>query len=193
MFKYRCDPFISIKYNNRLHVKTKILGKYNINNIIASIKIATLFKISNQQIKKSLENIELKNNRSEFINTNKNNILLDAYNANPTSMSIGIVNFIESSKFLEYTNTLFILGDMLELGSYSQEEHQAIINQLKKGGIQQVILVGPIFCASKTTGFTAFENSTAAKNHLDKQLLQDYTILIKGSRGIALEQLLDHL
>ena len=82
---------------------------------------------------------------------------------------------------------------MLELGQYAQKEHQAIIDQLKREGIDQAILVGPLFCASHTEGFSTFETTAEAKNHLTDQLIQDHTILIKGSRGIALEQLLDQL
>ena len=188
-FEYKCDPFISI-HNNKLHIKTKILGKYNINNIIASIKIATLFKISNQQIKKSLENIELKNNRSEFINTNKNNILLDAYNANPTSMSIGILNFIETSKFLKYKNTLFILGDMLELGEKEVEYHQEIVNLLEKNKIKECVLVGERF--NQTNCKLNYKKVISIKqcvSLLSQSDIKGKSIFIKGSRQLTLEKI----
>jgi len=192
--EYKCDPFISINYNNILTIKTKILGKYNINNIIASIKIATLFNISNQQIKKSLENIELKNNRSEFINTNKNNILLDAYNANPTSMSIGILNFIEIAEFLKYKNTLFILGDMLELGHKEIEYHQEIINLLEKNNVKECILVGERF--SQTKCRSNYQKVISIKKCivlLSKSDIKKKSIFIKGSRELTLEKTIQFL
>ena len=170
-------------------ITSQLTGAYNFDNLNAAVTFGDFFEVSLKSIQKGIASYCPTNNRSQWIKTKKNRVLLDAYNANPTSMSAAIASFMD----VKASKKLVILGDMLELGSYSQEEHQVIINQLKKEGIQQGILVGPLFCASKTTGFTAFENSTAAKNYLDKQSIQDYTILIKGSRGIALEQLLDHL
>ena len=192
--EYKCDPFISINYNNILTIKTKILGKYNINNIIASIKIATLFNISNQQIKKSLENIELKNNRSEFINTNKNNILLDAYNANPTSMSIGILNFIEIAEFLKYKNTLFILGDMLELGHKEIEYHQEIVNLLEKNNVKECILVGERFNQTNcSSNYQKVISIKACITLLSKSNIKKKSIFIKGSRQLTLEETIEFL
>jgi len=104
-------------------------------------------------------------------------------------MTAAIQSFID----MKANAKLVILGDMLELGKYAQKEHQAIIDQLKKEGIDQAILVGPLFCASKTEGFNTFENTAEVKKYLANQSIMKHTILIKGSRGIALEQLLDHL
>ena len=104
-------------------------------------------------------------------------------------MSAAIQSFID----VKAKAKLVILGDMLELGQYTHKEHQGIIDQLKKGGIENAILVGPHFCAIKTTGYNAFKNTAEAKKHLANQSILNHTILIKGSRGIALEQLLDQL
>ena len=133
-------------------------------------------------IQKGIASYTPENNRSQWIKTKKNHILLDAYNANPTSMSAAIQSFID----VKAKAKLVILGDMLELGQYTHKEHQGIIDQLKKGGIENAILVGPHFCAIKTAGYNAFKNTAEAKKHLANQSILNHTILIKGSRGIAL-------
>jgi UDP-N-acetylmuramoyl-tripeptide--D-alanyl-D-alanine ligase len=136
----------------------------------------------------------LKDNRSEFINTNKNNILLDAYNANPTSMSIGILNFIESSKFLKYKNTLFILGDMLELGEKEVEYHQEIVDLLEKNKIKECILVGERF--NHTNCKFNYKKAISIKQCitlLSQSDIKEKSIFIKGSRQLTLEKIIQFL
>lgn len=170
-------------------ITSQLTGTYNFDNLNAAVTFGEFFEIPLSDIQKGIASYSPTNNRSQWIKTKKNHILLDAYNANPTSMTAAIQSFIE----VKTTPKLVILGDMLELGQYAQKEHQATIDHLKKGGIDQAILVGPFFCASKTEGFKAFENTAKAKDYLTNQSILDHTILIKGSRGIALEQLLDLL
>jgi len=190
-FRYRCTPFISIDYTKNINIQTKILGKYNINNIMSAIKTATLFKISDQQIQNSLANISLKNNRSEFIQKIKNDIILDAYNANPTSMSMSILNFIDINMHLQYKKMLFILGDMLELGVQELEYHQKIVNLLEKNNIKECILVGNIFqkvtCKYKYIKVGALDECKAI---IEKSNIEGYSILIKGSRKLQLEKVI---
>ena len=172
-----------------VNITSQLTGAYNFDNLNVAVTFGEFFEIPLTDIQRGIASFTPENNRSQWIKTKNNHILLDAYNANPTSMSAAIESFID----VKAKAKLVILGDMLELGQYTHEEHQAIIDQLKKGGIDHAILVGPHFCASKTEGFSAFKNTAEAKNHLANQSILDHTILIKGSRGIALEQLLDQL
>ena len=175
--------------SGEITITSQLTGTYNFDNLNAAVTFGEFFEISLPDIQKGIASYSPTNNRSQWIKTKKNHILLDAYNANPTSMAAAIKSFID----VKAGAKLVILGDMLELGQYAQKEHQAIIDQLKKGGIDQAILVGPNFCATKTEGFNTFENTTEAKYHLANQSILNHTVLIKGSRGIALEQLLDQL
>ena len=170
-------------------IPSQLTGAYNFDNLNAAVSFGEFFEIPLSDIQKGIASYTPENNRSQWIKTKKNHILLDAYNANPTSMSAAIQSFID----VKAKAKLVILGDMLELGQYTHKEHQGIIDQLKKGGIENAILVGPHFCAIKTAGYNAFKNTAEAKKHLANQSILNHTILIKGSRGIALEQLLDQL
>ena len=176
-------------HTGEINITSQLTGAYNFDNLNAAVTFGEFFEIPLSYIQKGIASYTPENNRSQWIKTKNNHILLDAYNANPTSMSAAIQSFIE----IKAKAKLVILGDMLELGHYTHEEHQNTINQLKKGGIENAILVGPHFSASKTEGFSAFKNTAEAKKHLANQSILDHIILIKGSRGIALEQLLDQL
>ena len=186
--KINKDGFCTVEAGE-ITITSQLTGAYNFDNLNAAVTFGEFFEIPLSDIQKGIASYSPTNNRSQWIKTKKNRVLLDAYNANPTSMTAAIKSFID----VKANEKLVILGDMLELGQYAQKEHQAIIDQLKRGGIDQAILVGPLFCASHTEGFGTFETTAEAKNHLADQLIQDHTILIKGSRGIALEQLLDQL
>ena len=170
-------------------ITSQLTGTYNFDNINAAVTFGEYFEIPLSKIQQGIAAYCPSNNRSQWIKTTNNNILLDAYNANPTSMSAAIKSFID----IEAKAKLVILGDMLELGQYAQSEHQAIVDTLKKSNIHDAILVGPLFGTTNAEDFKCFDNTELAKKHLEKQAVKDHTILIKGSRGIALEQLLDHL
>ena len=198
---YQTTPFIVIKniISNGVSIETKLIGKHNINNIIAAIEIARIFIISNKNIQTSLHQFELKNNRCEFVKTKKNIILLDAYNANPTSMLSGILNFIDWSIYNKDKTMLFILGDMLELGENELQYHQDIIDFLTKKKIKpSLILVGNIF--NKTiiaeNDFTYYEKAQSnleASEMLKKHNFSNMSIFIKGYRKLELEKLIDFL
>ena len=170
-------------------IPSQLTGAYNFDNLNAAVSFGEFFEIPLSDIQKGIASYTPENNRSQWIKTKKNHILLDAYNANPTSMSAAIQSFID----VKAKAKLVILGDMLELGQFTHKEHQGIIDQLKKGGIENAILVGPHFCAIKTEGYNAFKNTAEAKKHIANQSIFNHTILIKGSRRIALEQLLYQL
>jgi UDP-N-acetylmuramoyl-tripeptide--D-alanyl-D-alanine ligase len=150
-----------------------------------SICIGDYFNISTRNIKKSIENYTPTNNRSQIIKTKNNTILLDAYNANPSSMQAMLLSFSEQ----EYLNKLCILGDMLELGKESEKEHQKIILLCKKLSLD-CHYIGKEF--RKVTK-KAFKNRKEFEDKLKKERMSNNTILLKGSRGIGLEKLVEYL
>lgn len=173
-----------------IEIHPKITGQYNLTNLGAAIAMGDYFDLSAAEIKKGIEAYEPKNNRSEWRNTATNRLLLDAYNANPSSMQASIDSFGQ----LDAKKKVLILGDMLELGKYEKKEHQNLVDRLKKQEWSKVFLVGPLFYQLKDNSpYLHFENIEAAKQRLKQQPLKEATILLKGSRGIALEQLLPFL
>ena len=171
-------------------IHPKIRGEYNLTNIGIAVVIGAHFKLHPTEIKKGIEGYEPQNNRSEWRITDTNRILLDAYNANPSSMQAAIVSFGK----LIAENKILILGDMLELGPYKEAEHLKLIEQLVREGWSNVLLVGPIFYQFKDQSpFLHFETLKEAKDHLEQNPIKKASLLLKGSRGIALEQLLPRL
>lgn len=183
-------PTLIISFKNTI-IKTHLTGTYNFNNIAYAILIADYFKISAENIKNGIENYIPNNNRSQILITQKNNILLDAYNANPTSMSLAI----ESFERINFHKKIAILGDMFELGESAHEEHQNIVDQLENSALNQVLLIGKHFysCNSKSHFISQFATFEDAYNHLKKLELRNAHILIKASRGMALERLIELL
>ena len=177
-------PLISIKYNNEI-INSHLIGDFQINNILLAICIGDYFNVSSMNIKKSIENYIPKNNRSQIVNTNKNTLILDAYNANPSSMRAMLNSFANQ----QYKNKLCILGDMLELGEESIKEHIQIIkltNELKL----DCLFVGEIFNSLNQDGF---KTRIELAENINSKKIYDKTILLKGSRGIELEKLIEFL
>ncbi len=179
------NPFVRINYQ-KTQIQTKLLGAYNFNNIAAAITIGAYFGVEQTAIKNAIENYTPTNNRSQVIKTAKNTIILDAYNANPTSMQVAL----ESFKNLDAEKKILVLGDMFELGADSLKEHQNIVNTVEKLGFKQAIFVGNHF-AKATTEKLQFITFEEVKQYFVKNTTEQYTILIKGSRGMALERLLE--
>ncbi len=177
------SDFISVKYKDQV-IQTHLVGIYNLPNMNAAVTLGKYFNVPLHDIKVALESYQPDNKRSQFIEKNDSKIILDAYNANPTSMRAAIDNFIKSGK----ANRVFILGDMFELGKYSAVEHQNIVNQLKNKNVNEVYLIGERFYATDSAGFLKFKNFEDFKNSFEKSNFKDKTILIKGSRGMALER-----
>jgi UDP-N-acetylmuramoyl-tripeptide--D-alanyl-D-alanine ligase len=184
------DPFLTMECQtgNTFQVTTHLIGTYNAENVLAAATIGHFFGMKNAQIKQGLENYEPQNNRSQLLVSAKNKLIVDAYNANPTSMQAAIQNFAA----MQVETKTAILGEMLELGSQSADEHQAIINLLKEKSFTNVLLVGKAFqkCTSDYNAFETVEKLIAfiSENNIDNQ-----TILIKGSRGIHLEKIISLL
>jgi len=170
-------------------IQTSLVGSYNFENVLAAICIGTYFKVVPSQIKSAIALYQPSNSRSQSIKTAHNSIILDAYNANPTSMQAAIENFRQ----IKATYKMVILGDMLELGDESLAEHQAIVEMVEKSGFDKAILVGPDFMEAAENKFQCFPDSDKALEWLQEQNIQNYTILIKGSRGIKMEKTLNAL
>jgi len=190
-FYFNCTPFINL-YFRKLKIKTKLIGNYNAYNIAASITIANYFGVDFENINKTLNKIELKNNRSELINTKNNEIILDAYNANPTSLSLAIQSFYELLKTRDLKDSLVVLGDMLELGKHSHKNHQKIVDLLEEYNFKNCLLIGQHFEKTKTY-YQKISSTDKCLLLLKKTQTKNKTILIKGSRKMQMEKLLDAL
>ena len=170
---------------DKTEINSKLIGDYQFHNIMLAISIGKHFNVSTKNIKKAIESYIPNNNRSEIIKTSKNTIILDAYNANPTSMREMIISF--SRKKLK--NKICILGDMFELGDYSYTSHKEIINLANELNIK-TYYIGEEFKKVSNDSFSSrkdFEVVLSTKN------LSNKTILIKGSRGVELEKLVKYL
>ena len=182
---------VSLRILNRDYLlHTQLVGAYNLPNILAAACIGNYFGVEDDKICEAIKNYRPSNFRSQFIKTQHNKLVMDAYNANPSSMEAAITNFV--SRF--ESPKAAILGEMLELGLESKKEHQAIVDKIASANIQKLFFVGKNFSdiALPPTAMH-FENATLLKDYLRKEPLQQYFILIKGSRGNKLETLLDVL
>ena len=183
-----CDPNVSVLYNG-LEINSHLIGEYNFSNICSAIAIGNYFGIDDNQIKEAIESYIPSNNRSQIIQKKSNKIILDAYNANPTSMEAAIKNLNKLSD----KNKVLILGDMFELGNSAKDEHQNIVDLLTTLKFSDVYLVGKNFFGTTSEKIEKFETFEELKDKLKADLFQNSTILIKGSRGMALERALDFL
>lgn len=173
-----------------LYLRSKLVGSYNFENILAAARIGLHFGVGPTDIQKAIELYEPGNNRSQLIQRGSNRIIMDAYNANPTSMTAALKNFAAIS----HPRKVLFLGDMLELGSYAREEHQKIADLIKNEDLCSVFLVGSHFSSVDAASAIKFETSTQLAGYLASQKpLTDSLILIKGSRGIQLEKVLEKL
>jgi len=184
------NPMVKLYYHD-LHIQSNLIGIYNAANITAAITIGNYFKVEDTLIKQAIENYVPTNNRSQIIEKNGNHIILDAYNANPSSMAAAIANFSQ----LEAENKIAFLGDMFELGAESADEHKKVIQLLENNHNIEVFLVGKDFYsqAIEQTNFHYFESFDELKQALKDKSFSGNTILIKGSRGMALERILELL
>ena len=180
------SPFAKVIYNGSL-ISSQLIGDYNRTNILAACEIGRYFGVSLEKTKEAIESYTPSNNRSQLLETNRNTIVLDAYNANPSSMTEAIKAFQK----VNHKKKLLILGDMLELGENSLVEHQSIIDELSQDN-QKVILVGQEFNKCQHN-FIHFFNSEDALVWIEENQIEDMFILLKGSRGIKLEILKDAL
>ncbi len=182
----KADPFLEIEFEN-LVIKTKLIGAYNFPNCCAAILMGKYFNVEPEETKSAIEDYEPNNNRSQIISKNGHKIILDAYNANPTSMKAAL----ESFKDLKVETKILFLGDMFELGESAYKEHQYMAELTDSLGFSNVKLVGENFYKTKSE-YPKFKSFEDLKNHLkEHKLPKASTLLIKGSRGMALERILD--
>ena len=180
------SPFVQIKVEDQT-ISSNLIGAYNFTNLCAAILIAKYFDVSLKDIKIGIENYIPQNNRSQIINLENNKVILDAYNANPSSMQAALTNFSN----LKDENKIVILGDMFELGKEAKQEHEYIAKLAIDLGFSKVYLVGENFFKTETVSNTLDKHISfeAFKNSFIKP--ENATLLIKGSRGMALERTLD--
>jgi UDP-N-acetylmuramoyl-tripeptide--D-alanyl-D-alanine ligase len=167
-------------------IKTQLVGEYNLPNVLAAVAVGKYFTVTDEKIKSALEHYTPSNSRSQLINRGGNKIILDAYNANPTSMKAAIENFAK----MEGDEKILLLGGMMELGRESLQEHQSILGVIDQYKWKAVVLVGGDYHKIKHP-YLNFENSLQAKDWFNAQQFNHTQILIKGSRSMQMEKVLE--
>ncbi len=181
------SPFVELTYKNH-KISSNLIGEYNFTNIAAAITIGHYFKILDRDIQSAIEDYVPANNRSQIINKEKNYIILDAYNANPSSMKVALENFSK----LESTSKTVILGDMFELGSSAEIEHQNMVDLADNFNFENTIYVGENFYKTKTKS-KKLSTYQELENFIKKNPLENQKILVKGSRGMGLERIINFI
>jgi UDP-N-acetylmuramoyl-tripeptide--D-alanyl-D-alanine ligase len=188
------DEFVSFKWTTRYNekdwnklplIKTHIIGHYNFINLLCAACIGNYFKVDTEKINEALSEYVPDMNRSQLEKTANNTLILDAYNANPSSMKVAIENFAK----LNGDNKLLIIGDMFELGDYASEEHKKIVDLISEKKLRDVILIGPEFTKANVNKYKTFLNTQDCLTKLKDEPPKNKLILIKGSRGMKLEVL----
>ena len=184
----KSDPFAEVLVSGaeEIHIKTNLTGGYNFSNVMAAVAVGRYFNVENEKIKKAIENYKPVNSRSQLIEQGSNTIILDAYNANPGSMKAAIENFAS----MKADKKVLLLGSMMELGADSRDEHAYIISLLDKYSWDAVVLVGKNF-GELDHSYLNFDTSLQAKAWLQKQHFENTHILIKGSRSMQMEKVLE--
>ena len=182
------ENFVLLNYNN-IKIKSNLIGDYNLNNIGAAVSLGLHFKLDIKSIKKAIQNYTPNNNRSQLLNIKDKKIILDAYNANPTSMQLAIESFMKLSG-----KKILILGDMFELGLYTKEEHLKLIKQLEKINIKTYFVGKEFYKLKKQSNmFSFFKTKKDVTTEISKNRIREKNILIKGSRGMKMETILDYI
>ena len=187
-------PFVEMQWRAGVDepwhtVKTNLIGAYNIANLRAAVSVGLHFGIKPEQIDRALSAYKPTNSRSELRQKGSNRLIVDAYNANPSSMTAALTNF----DFFEDEHKMVILGDMRELGAESIEEHKRIIRQLQDMKLERIWLVGSEFEKAAAAGMRVFKDVEEVKAALKEESIENSTILIKGSNGTKLHQLPDFI
>jgi UDP-N-acetylmuramoyl-tripeptide--D-alanyl-D-alanine ligase len=183
------EPFLAIDMTKGVvmeKIQTQLVGDYNLPNILSAITIGNYFQVPAEKIRQAIESYTPSNSRSQLVTRGSNRIILDAYNANPSSMTAAIENFARTHA----ENKILILGAMAELGKESMKEHEKIISLIGKYPWKQVVLVGGDF-VKLNPPVTVFENSLQAKDWFQQVDFHDSYFLIKGSRSMQMEKLLE--
>lgn len=189
-----CNPFVKFRWRSAKGdwhtVQTSLIGAYNVDNALAAITIGLKFGVKEQDASEAVANYKPQNNRSQLTETGRNSLVVDAYNANPTSMAAALENF----SMIKAQDKMLILGDMRELGEASDEEHRKIVEEIVKYGFTQVWLVGSEFAkAADGSGFRLFADVDEVNKALESEKIAGKTILIKGSNSIGLTKTITNL
>ena len=186
----QADPYVSLQFEN-INIQSHLIGKYNYSNIATALAVGLYFKVPILKIKDAIEKYIPNNNRSQIIQKGSNKIILDAYNANPNSMEVAIENLAQLSD----DRKVAILGDMFEIGKDSLKEHQNIAKLAQSMGFNETILIGNSFSKLKINDplTKQYENLEKFRKDFDIKKIKKSTILIKASRGMALERVVDLL
>jgi UDP-N-acetylmuramoyl-tripeptide--D-alanyl-D-alanine ligase len=183
------DPLLEVEIVQGLdekHIKTNLVGDYNLPNVLGAITVGKYFSVGEKNIKAAIENYNPSNSRSQLIQAGSNTIILDAYNANPSSMKLAIENFAKNSA----SDKVLMLGAMAELGKESITEHQNIIDIINQFSWKAVVLVGGDFLKAEHS-YLKFESSQQAKEWLQQQYFENTYLLVKGSRSMQMEKVLE--
>ena len=181
-----CNPYLSVVWRKHL-IQTRLVGSYNFENVAAAIGVGQYFGVEENDIVAALEAYTPTNSRSQVIDTEKNRIVMDAYNANPTSMRAALINFASICG----EQHLLILGDMRELGTASEEEHRNILALMKELGYKEALLVGQNFCSyNENPNWKTFDNVGELCQYLESHPISGKIILVKGSNSIQLGKVL---
>lgn len=181
-----CNPYLSVVWKKHL-IQTHLVGSYNFENVAAAIAVGQYFKVDENDIIDALETYTPTNSRSQVIDTEKNRIVMDAYNANPTSMRAALINFANICG----EQHLLILGDMRELGTASEDEHRNILALMKELGYKDAMLVGQNFCTyNENADWKTFAKVEDLYQYIETHPIEGKHILVKGSRSIQLEKVL---
>lgn len=187
-----CSPFLKFRWrignSTWNEVQTQLIGSYNIDNLLAAAAIGLYFGVNISQICNALSLYTPKNNRSQLVQTSRNTLIVDAYNANPTSMKAAIDNFKE----MKAERKMLILGDMKELGEYSSEEHSRVVEMINNAGFDKIWLVGHQFEATDSS-YPTFHSSEEVIKAIEQESPTGYYILIKGSNSMKLASIADYL
>ena len=182
-----CSPFLHFSWTAEgisHDVQTHLIGAYNLDNALAAVAIGRYFGVEDTKICHALSSYVPQNNRSQLVHTASNTLIVDAYNANPTSMMAALENFRQ----MEAAHKVAILGDMKELGEGSHEEHQKVVDFLKECGFERVMLVGPEF-GGTASSFEHYKDVKEVEALLAAHPLQGCCILVKGSNSMKLSEL----
>jgi len=182
------DPFLEVQIEDgkAFTIQTNLVGSYNLPNVLAAVCVGKYFKIEIEKIKSAIENYQPSNSRSQLIKKDTNTIILDAYNANPGSMKAAIENFAK----MKGDKKILLLGSMMELGTESEKEHADIISLINQNKWRAVVLVGKNFKEIKNT-YINLENSLQARDWLKNEHVENAQILVKGSRSMQMEKVLE--
>jgi len=185
----KSEPFLEVAITQGIEpasIQTQLVGEYNLPNVLAAVTIGKYFKVSEGKIKSAIENYAPSNSRSQLIEKGTNKIILDAYNANPSSMKLAIENFSK----LQASDKVMMLGAMAELGEESLQEHKGIVEIIQRSKWKAVALVGGDFLKIEHP-YISFANAAEAKAWLDQQHFENTHLLIKGSRSMKMETVLE--